>query len=66
MEQKPHFTITPPMRLLEETIETVPYMFVKKMIVPWIENNFQVVAHLSRIDVQKKYPEKGPPVYWKS
>ena len=29
-------------------------MFVRKMFLPWIEENAQVVVHLSRIDVWNK------------
>ena len=38
-------------------------MFVKNMIVPWIEENFQFVEQLSRIDVQKK-PRKKNKCVW--
>ena len=48
MKQKPHFTITPPMILLEEKLIVLPEVFVKNMLVPWTEELFQVVAQLSR------------------
>ena len=39
------------MRLLEEILKTPPEIFVKNMLVPWIEENVYVFAQLSRIDV---------------
>ena len=54
MKQEPNFTITSPMRLLEEKSKNLPEVFVKNMIVPWIEENVQVVAQLSIIYVRSK------------
>ena len=42
MKQEPDFIITSQMRLLETKLKILPDIFVKKMLVPWIEANFPI------------------------
>ena len=59
MKQEPDFNITSQMRFMEKKLKMLPGIFVKNMIVPWIEENVQFFAQLSRIDVRNKNGQKN-------
>ena len=62
-KQEPEITIASPGIFLEGKLITLPEMFVKSMIVTWIEENVQFVAQLLIIDVWNQHIQKNNHVF---
>ena len=57
LDQEPYFTITSELSLLENKLKSLTTLFVKSLV-PWIIDDVQVVAQLSRIDVRSKQKQE--------
>ena len=65
LEKYPDMTIMTPSIILTKELIKPSTIFDGKIIVPWIQENFHIIAELSRIDVRNRQSQKSRNFYCK-
>ena len=63
LNQIPYFHITSPFKLRDDILESLPKLFVDKILKQWMKSYVQIVAHISKVSVCNKQNQKLEPIY---
>ena len=63
LNQVPSFHITSPLKLMDDIFESLTKLSVNKMLKKWMKSHVQIVAQLSKFNVQNKDNQKMELIY---